>query len=302
MNIFVNQTQLWDKYGLDYELIIVEWNPPPDRPRLKDALVWPACVQEKVRFIEVTEQIHRSLPRSNIMQLHEYAAKNVGIRRARGAFVLSTNIDILFSPELTKFLASRRLSRRCFYRTDRYDLDRPMVPLAAAAAEQLKFCEKHITRINLRGETIDFHDRRAGCGKLSIGIARYHFNRFRRRKLNRIEDILHTNASGDFMLMSRDSWSTLRGFPETFIVNYHNDSFMCAMAASSGLQQVILNGRMHAYHQYHESRGVSSDPEIYSLYLLWVRQARQMLERGKPIIFNTENWGLGEVDRMETHL
>lgn len=296
MNVFVNQTRLWNKFGLNYELIIVEWNPPPDRPRLKDALAWPTCAQEKVRIIEVTSQIHRSLPRSNMIQLYEFTGKNVGIRRARGAFVLSTNSDILFSAQLTEFLASRRLLRQCFYRTDRYDLDRSIVPLAVPATEQLKFCEKHIARINLRGETIDVHDRRPG--NLRIEMAKYHFNRLRRRKLNRIEDTLHTNGSGDFMLMSQDSWNGLRGHPETFVTNVHIDSFMCAMAASSGLKQVILNGPMCAYHQHHESHDEPSE----ALYSFWVKQARLMLERGKPIIYNTENWGLNELDCNEWHL
>jgi hypothetical protein len=71
----------------------------------------------------------------------------------------------------------------------------------------------------------------------------------------------------------------------------------------SGLQQVVLNGPMRAYHQYHPCLHLDySNPDIYSLYLLWIKQARQMLDRGKPIIYNTENWGLGGVDCMETHL
>ena len=304
MNNFVSQTKLWDKCGLDYELIIVEWNPLPDRPKLKDAIAWPAGVRDRVRFIEVTEQIHSSLPRSNVIQLHEFTGKNVGIRRAKGVFILTTNIDILFSAKLTKFLASHTLSAQCFYRTNTYALDRPIVPLAASITEELEFCGKHITRIGLRGETLNFRGRPTGLGRLGLAIVRYRFSRFRRRKLNRIEDILHTNGAGDFMLMSRDSWRALRGYPETFVVNYHIDAFICAMAASSGLRQVILNGR--AYHQYHEFHDylhrAPSNPDVYALYLLWVKQARQMLERGKPIIFNTENWGLSQVDCMETHL
>jgi hypothetical protein len=47
--------------------------------------------------------------------------KNVGIRRARGQFVLATNVDILFSDELAEYLASRRLERGRMYRSDRYD-------------------------------------------------------------------------------------------------------------------------------------------------------------------------------------
>ena len=47
--------------------------------------------------------------------------KNVGIRRARGQFVLATNIDILFSDELAKYLAARRLEPGRMYRIDRHD-------------------------------------------------------------------------------------------------------------------------------------------------------------------------------------
>ncbi len=38
-------------------------------------------------------------------------AKNVGIRRARGAFILCTNIDILFSDALFRLLADRTFDR-----------------------------------------------------------------------------------------------------------------------------------------------------------------------------------------------
>ena len=39
----------------------------------------------------------------------EYFAKNVGIRAARGRFVLAHNPDAVFSPELVGFLAGRSL-------------------------------------------------------------------------------------------------------------------------------------------------------------------------------------------------
>jgi len=43
--------------------------------------------------------------------LYQMIAKNAGIRRARGEYVLATNIDILFSSELACFFAARRLQR-----------------------------------------------------------------------------------------------------------------------------------------------------------------------------------------------
>ena len=47
--------------------------------------------------------------------------KNVGIRRARGRFVLATNIDILFDDALVRYLRDR-LKPGTMLRVDRYDV------------------------------------------------------------------------------------------------------------------------------------------------------------------------------------
>jgi hypothetical protein len=49
---------------------------------------------------------------------HEAVARNAGIREARGEFILSTEIDIAFSDELMRFLASRQLRKGRIYRID----------------------------------------------------------------------------------------------------------------------------------------------------------------------------------------
>jgi hypothetical protein len=75
--------------------------------------------------------------------------KNVGIRRARGQFVLATNIDILFSDELAQYLASRRLEHGRMYRIDRYDA-MDGVPAHAPVDKQLAYCKAHLIRVNRR--------------------------------------------------------------------------------------------------------------------------------------------------------
>ena len=40
------------------------------------------------------------------------AAKNVGIRRSDGEFILCTNIDIIFSDKMYAFLAKENLKKR----------------------------------------------------------------------------------------------------------------------------------------------------------------------------------------------
>src|SRR5581483_4677259 len=94
------------RYRLPSELIIVEWNPPAGRPPLRDVLRWPADFGPcDVRFVEVPAELHQRYQHAEALPLYQMIAKSAGSRRARGRFLLATNIDILFSAELMAFLA-----------------------------------------------------------------------------------------------------------------------------------------------------------------------------------------------------
>jgi len=138
------------RYGIASELIIVEWNPPADRPRLIQALRWPQDLGLcEVRVIEVPPELHAKYAHGDALPLYQMIAKNAGIRRARGQFVLATNIDILFSNELAEYLASRRLERGRMYRIDRHDATSE-VPADAPVEGQLAWCGMHLLRVNRR--------------------------------------------------------------------------------------------------------------------------------------------------------
>jgi len=141
------------RYNLPSELIIVEWNPPVDRPRLQEVLRWPEefgpC---DVRFIEVPPELHRRYKHAEALPLYQMIAKNAGILRARGRFILATNIDILFSNELMAFLAEQHLDAGRMYRIDRHDAMSD-VPLEASVEDQLAYCRTHLLRVNAREGT-----------------------------------------------------------------------------------------------------------------------------------------------------
>jgi hypothetical protein len=71
-------------------------------------------------------------------------AKNVGIRRARGRFVLATNVDILFPDGLLDAL-KEGLSEGVLYRNDRLDVSRD-IPEAAPFDDLMAFCGEHVLR------------------------------------------------------------------------------------------------------------------------------------------------------------
>lgn len=135
------------RFGLDAELVVVEWNPPADRPRLHELVRRPANCVFDLRFIEVPEALHLSLPHPHVMPLFQMIGKNVGIRRSRGRFVLCTNIDIIFSNELVSLFASRALRPGVMYRVDRHDIESDY-PVEGTLDEQQAYCSGHHLRVH----------------------------------------------------------------------------------------------------------------------------------------------------------
>jgi hypothetical protein len=106
------------------ELVLVEYNPPYDKPRIRDAIAWPrACGESEIVVVTYPRKFHWPLPLSEKFPMFEYRAKNAGIRRARGQWVLSTNPDNIFSPAVWTWFAhfDVHANRDVFYRLDRID-------------------------------------------------------------------------------------------------------------------------------------------------------------------------------------
>ena len=135
------------RHGLRAELILVEWNPPPDRVPLIQELRWPAdsgpC---DIRIITVPAAVHGTFEHADKIRLFQMLAKNAGIRRARGKFVLATNIDILFSDDVIRHLRDG-MQPGNLYLADRVDVPAD-VPAAVDFAEVLQFCEQQAFRVN----------------------------------------------------------------------------------------------------------------------------------------------------------
>ena len=147
VDTWINQAK---RHNLSSELIVVEWNPPAGREPLSKALRWPHDAGPcDVRIIEVPPEVHARYRHAAALPLYQMIARNVGIRRARGEFILATNIDIVFSDELVEFLASRRLERGRMYRIDRHDV-MSGVPVDGTLDEQLAYCRSHLIRVCAR--------------------------------------------------------------------------------------------------------------------------------------------------------
>ncbi len=302
MQVFVDALlEQWNVFALHAELIVVEWNPPRDRKRLWEELVWPRKIESgKVRFLEVPNEIHQLYPNSDKIPHFEYLAKNAGIRRAEGGFILATNPDLIFSNEIIEYMAEGKLSRDCFYRTDRYDVD-SQVPLQCALEGKLDFCRKNCFRFHRHNETINLLPHRKLADKLEESKNRQLMRTGLEPRKERVLDLedVHTNASGDFLLMAKEAWFDLHGYPGVF-THSHIDSMMCWMAATLSLRQAIMRRPMRIFHQEHDRTAHTQRP--LTEYLPLKERIQDSMATGTPFVFNGEEWGLGGVSLEEKHI
>lgn len=105
--------------GVEHEFVLVEWNPVAGRPLLAQEF----CEAfRSARAFVVPSDIHRRHVTNPHMPFDEMAAKNVGLRRANGAWTIATNADILFGPELVERLRAGLFRDDTLYRAHRIDV------------------------------------------------------------------------------------------------------------------------------------------------------------------------------------
>ncbi len=252
INHFVeNIIVLSERYKLPAELVIVEWNPPFDRPSLEDAISWPT-IQRKfinIKIIEVPHHIHLKLMNPENLFLFEYLGKNAGIRRAKGEYILATNPDTLFNENMMEFFAAQKLRRNCFYRIDRYDVKRPIPQ--GTVEHKFCYCRENVIKINGYYWT-DY--KRNISGRFWRYKKLKAFFRYSAKKLLCFPFVPpHVNASGDFLLMHKSQWETIKGFPEfeTQGKSHHIDNLAVRTILFSGLKQVRLKYPLTLYHIDH---------------------------------------------------
>lgn len=317
--------------GLSLELLVVEWNPIPDQPSLSQQLTWPADNQHcTVRFIEVPPHYHYRFSQADKIPLFQMIAKNVGIRRAKGQFVLATNVDLLFSSELIQFFTNQSLQTGKIYRIDRYDVSAD-VPIEASITEQLDYCERNILRIHSNKRLVSYQQKRTQHHLLLDTLKRlwvllryterpsslkewshlfYRGHLWLQDRLWSLLPSLHLNAPGDFTLLAKTDWLALRGYPELAVHALHLDSIFCYMAYYAGINEIVLNDPLRIYHLEHQGGSGTDILKLYkqlaqadipALTYSEVRAWSLAMKRGqRPIVYNDDNWGLGQADLKET--
>jgi SAM-dependent methyltransferase len=285
------------KYDLEAELIIVNWNPIQSSESIAEVLGWiPNTSSLEIKVIDVPSQVHHQIENSDRIDFYQYIGVNVGIRRSIGEFVLVTSIDILFSEEIIRFLSEKRLDRQAYYRVNRHDVKVASISPKLSLEEKINECEKNRIRIHTIDGTKEIQASDAQSRDASITKALDEANEVLRSQAQKP----HTVASGDFMLMARDAWIGLKGYPEIPKSQLYIDGLIVYMASVSGLQQVVLpDPPMRVYHLDHPGTWIADRPndkskvgiDYQTEYLPW---CRQMLQERQPLDLNSSDWGLGQ--------
>ena len=200
---------------LEAEIILVEWNPPAERPLIIDSLdLPPSGGNVTVRAVVVDGRYHQNFLGAQERGMHAAAAANVGLRRARGRFVTPKASDTYVSNVTIATIARGDLEDGAIYRCDRYDVVLPTTTLETLDDEALLSHLEHLQGVRL--------------------------SRLEQPEMWKIRD-LHTNACGDFILMSRVMWQRVRGYPfDRSVLSLDCDSLVMHAAAALGLHEICL--------------------------------------------------------------
>lgn len=294
-----------NKFKLPCELVMVEWNPITSEKLLKDIL--PQVAQDDyltIRYIIVPNDLHSKLAFSQQIPLFQMIGKNVGIRRAKGEFVLCTNVDLLFSDELFERLSKRDLKNGEFYRANRCDVPNTLDE-NQSVEEQILFCKDNIKkRLGKNAFYPNFADTTGFMFRYPFFLPALKFlakvKSIYATTLNDKLNELDLDACGDFTLMSKRDWIDIQGYPELEIYSIHIDSMGILAAAAIGLKQVIFAGEECTYHMEHTGGWEFGNP-IEKIYfytkkpmLDWwtVREAGLHIIQNKlKFNLNKEDWG-----------
>jgi hypothetical protein len=196
--------------GITFEIVFVEWRPVAGRPLLSTLLVdaFADLPPHELRAYVVDPAFHDALSLNSNLQFQEFIAKNVGIRRARGRYVLATNTDVYLGREVLKVFEGGGLQPETLYRACRVDV----TSLENGGLPTFTMFEDPLNH----------------------------------RVVNHIRPPYFTNASGDFLLLDRRTWHRLRGFNEIYrLAKVHMDKNFCYKCYGAGLELVDLGGPIY---------------------------------------------------------
>jgi hypothetical protein len=322
MTHFLNMAK---KYEVPVEYIVVDWNPPPRKPRMEEVVRdWKLPISSAgIRVMTVPASLHQKVGGAKALLFYQMIAKNVGIRRAQGEFILATNIDVLLSESLWQRFKERGLSPQWMYRSDRADIKSTILLKNPVDLEE-NFFYLRLTRMNRRTSTAELKTVRS---RQLLGFYASRPNNLRKeirervrlwlRKLQlpspfRFRYLLHTNACGDFTLLHAEAWKHLRGYPEFPVFSFHLDSILCFQAHENGYREKVLPfPEIHFHIDHTDGWAPESGEQLFKklkrrkipyLDLDYSEFEQMCRHQPLPVLFNGTDWGFGNEEIADSQV
>jgi len=242
-----------ERAELPSEMIIAEWNPPKDSPLLIEALDVPSGLKYvTIVGVIIGAEHHKHFLGADEVGIHVTEAANVGLRRARGEFIVGKSSDTFYSPEIIEKIAGRNLHKDAIYRVDRHDvfIDDPALWDLSDEALLEKF---PMLPGNVHGWIQQLPE---------WGLRE-----------------LHTNACGDFTLMAARYWKELRGYPQDpTVLALDSDSLVLHAAAALGAKECRWPESCRVYKPAHSNMNAARVQQLWSPWQQ--RLDRYLLKRG----------------------
>ena len=282
--------------GFTGEVLFVEWNPLPVGPSSAALLAEYAAAAARqsshppvtrVRVVTIPQVVHNALVRQAGAETSppvlEILGKNVGVRRARGKFVLTTNPDDVLSASLVASFAKMNLLAVNFYRAARGHCDmrtwQQVTRKKYGANRDAEFHELDRCVGGVRFPTKFWdgqpHQVSGSCanGGLDKSIPT---NPATHASVLKVTPFAY--ASGDFWLAARRTWHKIGGYIEAGVIEGGKSTFsmstwgldgfsLCRALAGARVPQTTFDQRCMTIHLDHDHKSSATSPHTGPLNL-----------------------------------
>ena len=251
-----NHQQLTSR-GIAHEIVFVEWAPPSGAALIRDQIfeAIPELDSSVCSWYVVDPRYQEEFSLNPRLEYLEFPAKNVGVRRARGRFVVTSNCDVYLGRRILDVLERDALEPRVLYRAPRHDLtlpsERPALDWSVLEDPRNLAGPAHVLKPPYMG-----------------------------------------SATGDFVLLDRESFHEIGGFNEVYrVARIGVDRNILVKALSSGLRIADIGGPV--YHENHEG-SYRLNPTAYAGRETEAPWGDRRWHSGGVSYVNPPTWGLAE--------
>ena len=273
---FLNKVdQSLEKFPLaDIEIVYVDYATPWGKQKLHEILTIPKNLKGRVTFVVVPEEFQKQKMKlyDTTLGFFEYFAKNIGIRRANGQFVLAMNPDSLLSHNFFAMCEQRQFNEGTFYISDRIMMNET----GKTDVEYVNINEpwrrnQHFAKFWLLANNKDTFGYDYGLGGL-----------------------------GDFTMLSKKLWMALNAYDELGANFYVDHEFKAKMMklVSGGYAAYLPNAVLHQYHVHMSSK--MPKPSLDTVHATlddYMKYGQLRQSNGAP---DTPEWGCPQCE-FETY-